>query len=81
MRYYVMEVHTNGPREDGVKFLVPVRGRPDFKEVDHYRSFHVKKETFIWEEDERYGKWKTDILESWIPPSTGVNFIKVGRTV
>ena len=54
VRYYVKNVYTDGPREDGVRFPVPVRGRPDFKDVDHYRYFHVKKETFLWEEDERY---------------------------
>ena len=66
MRYYVRKVYTNGPREDGIQFLVPVRGHPDFKDVDHYRSFHVKKETFIWEEDERYDKRK--IAKQRIPP-------------
>ena len=60
VRYYVKNVYTDGPREDGVRFPVPVRGRPDFKDVDHYRYFHVKKETFLWEEDERYENWTAD---------------------
>ena len=53
VRYYVKRVYTAGPAEDGSEFPIPEPDRPDFKDVATYRYFHVKKETFIWEEHAR----------------------------
>jgi hypothetical protein len=50
----VKRIYTDGPREDGEEFPIPVPGSTDFRDVAEYRFFHVKKETYLWEPHERY---------------------------